>query len=221
MVGVTAKHWEWLGRWSPAAFAISGIGSLSVVAISVFEIVVYGQRFQVVPEWGIAVIGLPTFFATFVGLLGFYPWVADASRWLARGGGLAAAIGGASLVLAAVGGIVLQLLGGLAFTEGENNPALLALFLLVMSMLLLSFLLYGVASTLTKTPSRTVGLLLLLPIVEPLFTLVFDVLADIEIPGGPLGTLAVEGLALVALGYLLRTDTEPTDRPESEPEPIA
>lgn len=191
---------------------ISGIGSLLIVAISVVEIIVYGQRFSVLPEWGLSLIVIPTLLITFIGLLGFYPHIADASRWLARGGVVAAAVGMLSLMVTVVGGLVLHLLGIEGFTE-EGNPVILGFFFLMFIALLLTFLLYGVASVWTNRPSHIVGLLLLVPIVEPLSVLIIDIFG-VEVPGGPLTTLGVEGVALIAVGYLLWTHTEPADYAE-------
>lgn len=221
MSWVGEERWESLERWSPVAFVIGGLGSVTVVAISLLEIVVYGQRFQAVPEWGIAIIALPTFFLTFVGLLGFYPYIADEAPRLSLGGALAAAFGGGLMVVTVVASVIVHLMGIVSFTETEQIPAFVVALLLLFLALLASFILYGIASTLTKTPSRTVGLLLLVPIVEPLFTILFDIILSVEIPGGPLGTLAVEGLALIAVGYFLRTGTEPTDNAEPAPDVTA
>lgn len=218
---VSTNQWKLLKRWSPKAFAIGGVGSLSVVAISVLEMTIYGQRFQLVPEWGIAMIALPTFLATFLGLFGFYPYISDQAPRLSRVGAFAAGFGGVLLVVNVVASITLDLLGIVSFTGGEENPALLIGFMLLFVALFGSLLFYGIASVLTKTPSRTVGLLLLVTLVEPIFTLLFDVVVNIEIPGGPLGTLAVEGLALVLIGYLLWSGTEPTPGPEPTPDPGA
>lgn len=204
--------WNVLERWNSKTLVIAGIGSLTVVAISVLELAVYGQRFEVVPEWGLAVIVIPTMFATLIGLLGFYPLVSEASPWLARGGAAGAAVGIASFLVTVVGGAILHLLGIVGFTE-EGNPLILASFSLMFIGLLLSFLLYGIASVLTRRPSRLVGVFLLIPLVEPLSVFIID-MGGVEIPGGPLTTLAVEGIALIVVGYLIWADTEPADSVE-------
>lgn len=205
--------WGSLERLGPAGFVLAGLGSVSVVAISGLEILLYGQRFQVVPEIGIALVAIPTMFATLVGLLGFYPRIAGHSRWLARGGGATAAVGLLGVVLATVAGIVADLLGIARFTGGEDVAVLNFLFFLVIVTLLLSFLLYGVASVLTSRPSRLVGFLLLIPVVEPLSVIAFGLLG-VEVPGGPLITLGIQGVALLALGYFLYAAPEPTGSAE-------
>lgn len=216
MMGVSSSQWGSLAQWSPIALVVSGIGSLIIVTISVGEIVVYGQRFSVLPEWGLSLIVIPSLLITFIGLLGFYPYIADASRWLARGGVVAAAVGLLSLIVTVIGGLVLHLLGIEGFTE-EGNPVILGFFFLMFIALLLTFLLYGVASVWTNRPSRIVGLLLLVPIVEPLSVFIIDILG-VGIPGGPLTTLGVQGVAFIAVGYLLRTQTEPVDYAEPMPD---
>lgn len=84
-----SARWDAFERWSPTALTIGGVGSLTVVAISVLEIALYGQRFELIPEWGISIITVPTFFATFVGLFGFYPYVSGHAPRLSFGGALA------------------------------------------------------------------------------------------------------------------------------------
>lgn len=219
MLGINEARWQWLEQWAPVALIVGGMGSLSVLTISVLEIVLYGQRFEVVPEWGLAIIVIPTLSATLIGLLGFYPYVSGSSRWLARGGLAGAAVSLASLLITVIGGLILDLLGIVGFTE-EGNPVILVFFLLMFLGLLLSFLCYGLASVLTRRPSRLIGGLLLVPLVEPLSVFLVDIFG-VTIPGGPLTSLGVEGVALVVVGYLLWTSSKSPDRGEPTADSIA
>lgn len=205
MAIVNSQQWSWFARWSPTALGLGGGGSILVVAISAIEIMVYGQRFQAVPEWAIAVIVIPTLAALFIGLIGFSRYIEPASSRLALAGALTAGLGLLSLILGLSLNVILVLLGEITFTGAESVPALNVLLLSVFAMLLLSFLISGGASIFTGRPSRLIGFVLLFALVEPVFSIFFDILFTFEVPGGALTTLGVEGLALILVGYLLWT----------------
>lgn len=207
-------RWESLEQWSPTAFLVAGAALFGGFFLRAGELIAVGEQFQAVPEWFFAIFTLIGVIAVSIGLIGFYPYVADRSPWLALGGVIAAAIGGLSIVLAVGGSIVLDLLGILAFTAGEGNPVLLALFFLFIIGLLLSFLLYGIASVRTRSPSLVIGALLLVPIVEPIAVIFFDLLAVVNVgAAGLLATSAIYSVSLLAIGYFLRTVTSEPGRP--------
>lgn len=192
-----------LERWSPVAFIGSGLGFLLAMAL----LVVDGATAVTIPEMMVAVVTVPTMvLLSLVALPGFYRYVADASPRLAFAGFVAAAVAGASITFMTIASVVLDLLGIVGFTE--EGP-LIAVFFLWMLAFFVSMLLYGVASTRSGEPSRVVGLLLLVVIVEPGTTLLNDVV------GLDLGivllyaTLAVAGGAFLAVGYLLRSEHAP------------
>lgn len=84
----------------------------------------------------------------------------------------------------------------------------------------MSLLFYGVASIRTGSPSRTVGLLLLVPVVAFLgqaVLLLTKILADSVLAGAQLILAGIMAVALLAVGYLLRSEGVPTDRAESVP----
>lgn len=170
------------------------------------------------PEWASAIIFIGSILLMFVGLVGFYPYIADRSPRLALAGAWTAAIGGASLVVTVTAGILLDLMGGTGFTSGENNPVLLGLFFLVMVCFFLTILFTGIASVRTKRPSRGVGLLLLVPIVEPGSVLVMDLIGIDLGFSVALATLGIAGISLVAAGYLTRSETTQPSRPQTEAE---
>lgn len=188
--------------------AIAGFGSVLIVSISVIEMVLYGQRFQVVPEWGIALFAIPSLVLIFVGLLGFSQFLKTESRRWALAGALTAGIGLASLVIAVLVNVGLAALGEITFTGAESVPLLGVLLVGTVAMLLLSFVVNGVGSALLRSPSRTIGILLLVALVEPFFSIFLDILFTVEVPGGPLATLAIEGLALILVGILLQNHIE-------------
>lgn len=94
--------------------------------------------------------------ATF-GLVCVYPHLADDGRW--PRGALLAGLGAWVLLTGAIGWTVVRTLTGA--TGEASGTTLLVLPALVLA--LLSFLFYGVSSTRTGQPSRTVGYLFLVP----------------------------------------------------------
>jgi hypothetical protein len=193
------RLWGWLGQWSPIAFLVTGAGFLLALALLVVDTVATVN----VPEMAIAVFTGPSLLALLlVGLPGFYPFVAEGSPRLALGGAVVATIGGAAIAVTILGKVALHLLGIIGFTE--EGP-LLAGFFIVMLALFLSVLLYGAASLTSGEPSRIVGLLLLVIILEPATVLLNDVIGvDVGIVIAFL-TLGIAGTAFLAIGYSLRT----------------
>lgn len=207
----TSTVWRSLERWSPTAFVVSGLGFLLALALLVVDAVTA----VTVPEVWLSIVTVPTMFLlSVVALPGFYPYVADASPRVALAGGVAAVVAGASIVLVTVGKVALHLLGVIAFTE--EGP-LVAGFFLWMFAFFLSVLLYGVASARTGEPSRLVGVLLLVIVVEPATTLLNDV---VSVDVGVFflyATLGVAGGAFLGVGYLLRSE----HAPRGTAEPVA
>lgn len=207
--------WERLEQWSPGGFAIGGIGFLIALALLVVDTVAT----VTVPELALSVVVVPSvFILSLVGLPGFYPYVADESPRLALGGVVAATVAGASIALTTVGKIALDLLGVIGFTE--EGPLLAGFFLWLIAFFL-SMLFYGVASVRTGEPSRAVGLLLLVIVVEPAATLLNDLVGvDVGI-GIAYATLGIAGAALLAIGYFLRIETVPSRRADPAPETVS
>jgi hypothetical protein len=172
-----------------------------------------------VPELAISVFVLPSLLVLLlVGLPGFYPFVADGSPRLALGGVAFATIGGVIIAVTAVGKLALDLMGIIGFTE--EGPLVVGFFITMFSFFL-SVLLYGVASVRSREPSRIVGLLLLVIIVEPAVVLLNDVFGiDLGIVVAFL-SLAIAGMTFLAIGYLLRTDSTPNRQVEAPSDSIA
>jgi hypothetical protein len=207
--------WGWLGQWSPIAFLVTGTGFLLALVLLVVDTVATVN----VPEMAIAVFTVPSLLALLlVGLPGFYPFVAEGSPRLALGGGVVATIGGAAIAVTIPGKVALHALGIIGFTE--EGP-LLAGFFIVTLALFLSVLLYGVASLTSGEPSRIVGLLLLVIILEPATVLLNDVIGvDVGIVIAFL-TLGIAGTAFLAIGYSLRTESATDRQMEPTPDSVA
>ena len=208
-IGVPGKRLE---RWSPIGFMVAGVGFLLSLAL-----LLVGEISAVtVPEIVLSVVVIPSLLAlTVFALPGFYPYVADASPRLALIGGVAGFVAGAVMAFQLVAKSALHVLGIIGFTE--DGP-LISLFFLLLFAFFLSMLFYGLASARSGEPSRLVGILLLVIVVEPGASLLNDVL------GFDFGiailyvTLGVAGLALFLIGYSLRDAATASDRAESASE---
>lgn len=191
---------------------LGGLGFLLSLAL----LLVDAMSAVTVPEMALSVVVVPSFFALcVVALPGFYPYVADASPRLALAGVVAGSVAGATITFETVTKTVLHVLGIIGFTE--DGPLVAGFFLLLFAFFL-SLLFYGVASLRSGEPSRLVGLLLLLIVVEPGSALLNDV-AGLDFGIAVLYvTLAVAGAALFAIGYQLRGAATRDGRAESASE---
>jgi len=209
------RVWMRLGQWSPIAFLVGGTGLLLAFALLAVDTVATVN----LPELAVSVFVVPSLLALIlIGLPGFYPFIADGSPRLALGGAISATIGGVIIAVTVVGKVVLDLMGIIGFTE--EGP-LVAGFFLTMLAFFLSVLLYGVASLRSRKPSRTVGLLLLVIIVEPGVVLLNDVVGvDLGIVVAFL-SLGIAGMAFIGIGYLLRTDSTPNRQVDAPSDSVA
>jgi hypothetical protein len=204
--------WGSLEKGAAPAFIIAGVAFLVGLVLTVQDAVSVLNTLS-------AFLAAGALLTTFVGLLGMYPRLDDSAPRLALVGVLAAAVALVSVttLLAYVVGSAL-LLG--TPMQGEIGIAPV-LFLLGLVTAGLSFLTFGVASVRTRVPSRTVGMLLLIPAVAWPGYMAVDRLLPGDIRFLPLVVFAVVALVLLAIGYLLRTGTAPVDRRERESEPTA
>jgi hypothetical protein len=209
---------ETFERWGPMAFVIGGIGLLGTTLVGslvVAGVVASSPRLAMGP----LLFGL---WFVFVGLLGFYPNVAEPSPRLSRSGLLTSGIAWIVWTVTLLAAIVVDLTSGRTIADpGSWGPPLLTVgFLLA----LLSFLVLGIASVRSETPSRTVGLLLLVPAVAFLGQAVLliskivsgEVLSVLQLAIG-----GIIGIVLIAVGRRLRTAAEPSSRTESETDAAA
>lgn len=154
------------------------------------------------------------FLAAFVGLFGFYFRVADDTPRLSRAGIAVAAIGAIALPIDRGVALVVSLMEGTPF--GEVATGLEPLYMVTFFGALIAFLLFSAASFRARSPSRTIGFLLLVPPVM-LFTYLFGG-AVVSWPGLVLVVWAVIAVDWLALGYRLRTEGMATDRAAARPD---
>lgn len=200
-------------RWGPHAFVVGGVGLLGTTvtgSLHVAGVAVPPPRLLMGP----LLVGL---WFVFVGLVGFYPAVAEAASRLSTAGVVVSGIAWVlwTATLAAAFGV--DLATQRTFVDpGSWAPPLLAVgFVLA----LVSFLLYGVASTRAETPSRAVGLSLLVPVAAffgQAILLVSKIVTGTVLSGLQLALGGVIGLTLIGVGYLLVTGRATTASSEAE-----
>jgi len=190
-----------LERWSPTLFLVGGVVLIGFAA----SLAAIGLMDMSVPRNIFAGAG---FSLAFLGLLGLYPGLADRSPLLARAGAVCA-------VLGAVGFTLTFGLGVAEVVEITPPAWLEAVQLLNFVGLVLGFLLVGVASLRTDAQARTLGALLLVP------AIVFTVnIARVALLGAwtpswaPFLLGGLQALAMLAIGYALRSASVPHDGAE-------
>lgn len=205
-MGVSARQWESLVKWSATAFVVGGIARLLNLALSNLGVFIEATS----PEWSRDLTLLIAFGAAYIGLFGLYPWVADRAPRLSRAGAVLAGLAGVAILISVLG----------KYLHGASEPPgpLKVLPLIYLLGSPRSFLLFGIASWRTRLPSRTVGLLLLLA-----FAAFIVLVAGIFSQIGMLLRLSalIFAVAMLALGYVLHTGTTPFDTAESKREPTA
>lgn len=188
--------WKSLEGVGPVAFSLGG---LAILVDVILQLVPSGS----VPGWVNILLGLGGIWVVLIGLIGFYPLVAESAPRLALGGVVTSAIGWVVLTVGLGWGIILDLTNQTTIAEGP--PLGPQIFMSALVLALLSFLLYGVASSRTNTPSRTIGFALLLPFVAFLVLLAFFFggnLYGIEPPEGVIPALfGLAALGMIAVGY--------------------
>lgn len=205
-------------RWCPGGFVVGGVGILGTSIVGSVDVAGVVSA----PGWlamGPLLFGL---WFVFVGLTGLYPRVAERSSRLSRGGRVTAAIALVIWTATILAAVVVDLTTARTFANpGSWGPPLLAgAFVLA----LVSFLAYGIGSARTSTPSRTIGVLLLVPVVAFLGQAVLlgsKILTGEVIAVLQLGLGGVIGVALLAVGYLLHTGGRGASGMESPAEPTA
>lgn len=204
-------RWRWLERWNAAVFFVAGILlSVFVVVTAIRGVTDMTGVWIGVAEVGSGVLGL---IAGIIGVVSLYPRLRDRAPRLSRGG--IWAVGAAVIGIVVTIGWLLVI--GIPESQGEDVPtALTLLFVLSVILIALGFLLFAAASLRTHTPSRLVGLLLLVPVV--MWIIHYVVLAIVgSIWTGTVIDYTVIAVAFLTLGYLLHTRHSPTDRAESSP----
>ncbi|MFT4884491.1 MAG: hypothetical protein ACI8U4_002007 [Natronomonas sp.] len=206
MADINNQWWETLEQWRATAFLIGGL----IFVVDTALLVVHMYSGTEPAAFGQALVGT-SWTAAFIGLIGFYPSLADRSSRLAKAGLVFAAIGGITMAAMAVTmfGYATDILGG--------DPSNVALYFLpgVFVGVVFGFGLFGVVSLRTDLYSRNLGLLFLLLPLTFLFNLGtgiagFNPLAKV------LGVVVVLSLTMLAIGYLLRTGSAFASRGDVE-----
>lgn len=202
-----------LESWCPTAFLFAGVMAFSYAVlkglkayaglevVSVFDVL-----------WGGFVLLVPV-----VALLGLFPQLREASPRLAIAAAAVTGIAGLGIVAIQLQLIVTTLtMEGYPEIPGDTPAWPVFVLFLVFVTLALGFLLSGVAARRSDAVSRTVARLLVVPFLGWFGLIV----ANVVLPSGDyLGMFAYApiGVALLAIGYLLRAESAPTDRAESAP----
>lgn len=203
-------------RWSPVAFIVGGIGILGTSVVGTLDVA------GVISSTGRLAMG-PLLFGlwfVFVGLTGFYPRIAKRSPRLSLVGVLTSGLAWVVWTVTLLAAIAVDVTSERTIADpGSWGPPLLAgAFVLA----LLSFLAYGIASTRSASPSRTVGILLLVPVAAFLgqaVLLISKIVTGEVIAVLQLGLGGIIAVVLVTVGYLLRADAGETSSTESRAEP--
>ena len=198
--------WEPLEKWSAMAFLIvGGLWSADSVLLGLER----GMGIHI-PDAVFPVFILSAMLVSVIGLFGFYPRLVDKAPRLARSSvvvTVAAGVGFTVLLMWWVAANVLT-------TVPIPPPALLIVTIFTV---FLGFLLFGVASARTATPSRTVGLLLLAVVVTLIVYLITQAVYGANAPSWVSPALTtILTVVTLAIGILLRTNTVPADRAELE-----
>lgn len=196
--------WNSLRYWSAVAFLGAGGLMLVTIVLGTLDVVVTRSLEELA---GVAAIAGIVF--SVVGLLGLYSQLADAAPRLARAGLLLLALPAIYLVAT-----LLWMIPAIFVSEW---PALTALLPgdavgLVLILFAVGITIFGVAGLRTAVPSRTVGGLLLV-LAAAWFTVLGAEIMYEPIPDWVVPTMIVlMTVSLLPIGYLLRTETESTDR---------
>ena len=199
--------WESFEQWSATGFLVGG--GLMTVFWALISLAVFMDIES--PQGLFATAALV---ATFIGLLGLYPTLSDQSSRAARAG-----VGLLSVTTVGVFVIFVWILASrILLVAGMDVPALPPGIIIgpTVGGYALTVLLFGVASLWTGVPSRMVGVLLLA--IFGVFAL--PPIAGIIWGGYPAEWMAVivsglQAVAILSVGYILRTDSASTDHTET------
>lgn len=203
MAFLNTRQWNSLETWRATAFLFGGLIFAGDAALVAYNIAAGTEQFM---ELGQAFVGAG-WTAAFIGLIGFYPDLAERTRWPARIGAVFAVIGGIAMAVMAL--TSLSYFTGLVSGGFED----VGMFFLppVFVGIVLGFGSFGVAVLLTEVYTRSVGgLFLLLPL-----TFLFNLATGMSGIGSLTTVLIVVCVlmfTLLAVSYLLRTGSALVDR---------
>lgn len=209
MVGLNSAKWARLQEWAPSTFIVGGLGIVGLGVAGALDVAGIVPS----PGWLHMILMLGGIWFVFIGLIGFYPTVAQTAPRLSFAAVLTSSLGWIALTVALLGAIVIDLTTHRPFAEPGPwaPPFLVGAFILV----LLSSLLYGIICTRSRTPSRTIGLMLFVPfaaILGQALLLVSKIMTGDVLPVVQLLLAGIAGIAIIAVGYLLRIESTRTGR---------
>lgn len=192
-------HLDAVEQWSPTLFLAGGAllaGHAAVQGIEAFT--------ALTPPPDVFVT--TGHFVALLGLVGLYPALVDRSPRLVRGATIVAAITLAGWAM--MTGVRFLAVTGIVPSVSEVFPGVF--FVLMLTVMVLTYALFGVAALRANEDSRTVGFLVLAP-----GALILVLLVDSALTGASAvdGFVIGGGLALsmLTLGYSLRTWRQPTN----------
>lgn len=202
-----------LERWRSTAFMVAALFLGAFVVRNV--ILAWGGGFSDSTTAALYVATIvPAELAVYVGLVGLYPQLAARSSRLARIGAAFVGIAGFT-ILGFAGGVV----SGLA---SSGTPPAYAQVLYLVSLLstILALFIFGAISLRSGTPSRSTGLLLLVPPTTYTVMLV-SMFAGFTPPWSTVLLSAIQATAHLAIGLSLRAAPESTGPAGSATDPTA
>jgi len=204
-----------LERWSAAAFLIAGVFLIGFVVRN--GIIAFGDGFSETMTAALyLVFVVPAEIAAYIGLLGLYPRLSEHASRLASAGAVLVGIAVVGAIGFAAGA------GSAVLAAGPPEPpAVAGLFWLVtLLMTIVGFILFGIASLRARVPSRTVGLVLLVPPVTYI-VMIAGMMTGYTPEWSTFLLSAIQACAHVAIGVSLRNGDVPTDRAERAPDSAA
>jgi hypothetical protein len=192
-----------LARWSRALWLVSG--ALTLVYSSLYGAEAFLGTYPSAREF----VGPVAYIVAFVALLGLAPALADRRPRLARAGAVLAVLGAA--------GFLLNLLAGAGVVPEEATWVGAGQLVLILVGMTLSFLVFGAASLRSGAFSRTVGALLLAPVVVMGLNLGV-VAAGLASPEARFVVSGLWGLSFLAIGFTLRSEGTADGRSKPTPD---
>lgn len=210
---INTQRWESLERRRPTLFLLAGVLFglnvalvASVIATSADStILVLGEAFNAA-GWALALVGL----------LGFYPGLAERSPWLARAGVVCAVIGVVVFIVLSVMSVVY----GLELVEGSLESLVPLILPGVLLGGVVSFLLFGVASLRTDGQPARIGLLLVVPSLITITNIGIGA-AGVDSSYTLLGIVSGLLVVMLAIAFGLQASTGRADRGGVSPESSA
>ena len=199
MSQVNRGQWEALERRGSALFLFAGVLLVGYAALN--GIAAFTDMSAVTVE---DVVGPAGFVLGFVGALGLYRGLADRSPTLARFGAVCVSLG-------AVGfsAIALQGLAVVAGVEAVGGPGIFLLFVTIG--MIPGYLSFGVACLRADVHSRTVGLLLFVPVVAyaamlsgAVLFVQFELFSETTMAWSAVAISSSQAVAHLSIGYVLR-----------------